>query len=471
MRPISKNQYDLYVFFTRSNLAEYFNEELEWYMNDAKTLWGVVCLDRNDQNYTVIFSARDENRQIRCIDVKVDIESIEKARTFLFERAKQLETEMICEKSKNVVGDLFSPKVKKTKLCETFCFVSESPAHSAARNVINEILPHFLDVDGNFIEQFQTTGFDARLWELYLFCYFNEEGIKINRKYSAPDFLLDDNGREVSVEAVVVANKSKDVACRCLPRIEDIEEDKVLMPAKWGSSLYSKLMHTDKAGRHYWEYEHTKGKPFVIAVEDFHNSFSMTWSQNSLITYLYGYEYTYEYNEKGELILHPIKVESHPKGEGRNSIPSGFFFQEGTENISAVLHSSCGTIAKFSRIGKQCGFDENDILMYRVGTVYNPDPNASVPKIFEYLVTEENSEPWSEGITIFHNPNAKHPLPFDYFRNAAQCYLEGEYIVTTLENAIVYSSITMHFTKESELQKYKGTLEKKVVKDAKEMEF
>jgi hypothetical protein len=30
------------------------------------------------------------------------------------------------------------------------------------------------DPDGNFIEQFQTTGFDARLWELYLFAMFCE---------------------------------------------------------------------------------------------------------------------------------------------------------------------------------------------------------------------------------------------------------------------------------------------------------
>lgn len=40
LKAISKNKYDLYVFFTRNNLAEFFNEEIEWYMNEAKTLWG-----------------------------------------------------------------------------------------------------------------------------------------------------------------------------------------------------------------------------------------------------------------------------------------------------------------------------------------------------------------------------------------------------------------------------------------------
>jgi len=32
------------------------------------------------------------------------------------------------------------------------------------------------DTDGNFVEQFQTTAFDACIWELYLFATFTELG-------------------------------------------------------------------------------------------------------------------------------------------------------------------------------------------------------------------------------------------------------------------------------------------------------
>ena len=35
---------------------------------------------------------------------------------------------------------------------------------------------YFQDVDGNFVQQFQSTGFDARLWELYLYALFTEQG-------------------------------------------------------------------------------------------------------------------------------------------------------------------------------------------------------------------------------------------------------------------------------------------------------
>jgi hypothetical protein len=459
---ISKNQYDLHVFFTRSNLAEFFNEEIEWYINESKNLWGVICLDMQDKNYTVIFSARDENRQIRCIDSKIDIENIDIARNYLFSHSKKLEQTEIANQvfNKNAVKDLFISKVKASKLDWYFDFISKSPAHSAARNVINEIMPHFFDVDGNFVEQFQTKGFDSRLWELYLFCYFNEEALLIDRSHFAPDFLLSTNHMKVSIEAVIVANKEPNKKWTELPEMEEISKEQELMPSRWGSSLYSKLTHTDKSGRHYWEYSHTQEMPFVLAIADFHETFSMTWSGNSLITYLYGYKYDHSYNENGELIIHPIKVEKHIKGEGRSTIPSGFFFQDNSENISAVLHSSCGTISKFNRIGKQCGLDEKNILMYRIVSAHNHDPNASIPNEFRYLVTEENSEPWSEGVTIFHNPNAKYPLSFDFFPNAAQCYLQDEFIATISNNPIVYSSATLNFAKESELENFKEHLYK-----------
>lgn len=457
MKAISQNQFDLYVFFTRNSLAEVFNEEIEWYMNDSKTLWSVICLDRQDENYTVIFSARDENRQIRCIDLKINIENIDQARNYIFSHSNKLEqTEILNQvNKKKVVKDLFVSKVKSSKPDKYFDFISKSATHSAARNVINEIMPHFFDVDGNFIEQFQTQGFDSRLWELYLFCYFNEEGLLIDRSHSAPDFLLSSHDMIVSLEAVIVANKDPNKVWIERPDLEGISNKKDLMPARWGSSLFTKLTHRDKSGRHYWEYSHTKEKPFILAIADFHEPYSMTWSQNSLITYLYGYRYDFSYDENGELIIHPIKVEKHNKGEGRNEIPSGFFFQDNTENISAVLHSSCATISKFSRIGKQCGLDENDVLMHRIVSMHNPDPNASEPIMFEYVVTEENSETWAEGVTVFHNPNAKYPLPLDFFSNAAQCYFKDEYIVTEYINSLVYSSVTSHFIEESKLENLK----------------
>ena len=45
------------------------------------------------------------------------------------------------------------------------------------------------DADGNLVEQFQTTGFDARMWELYLFAVLTEANVVVARPHAAPDFL------------------------------------------------------------------------------------------------------------------------------------------------------------------------------------------------------------------------------------------------------------------------------------------
>ena len=50
------------------------------------------------------------------------------------------------------------------------------------------MMHYFEDVDRNFIQQFQSDGFDARIWELYLYALLNELGYGLDRAHAAPDF-------------------------------------------------------------------------------------------------------------------------------------------------------------------------------------------------------------------------------------------------------------------------------------------
>lgn len=63
------------------------------------------------------------------------------------------------------------------------------------------------DADGNFIEQFQTTGFDRRLWELYLFATFDELGYRRNTTRATPHFILTGLLGQIAI-AVTTANTS-----------------------------------------------------------------------------------------------------------------------------------------------------------------------------------------------------------------------------------------------------------------------
>ncbi len=453
MRNISRKAFDIYVGFTRNSAIFSIADEVRWYANEDTTLFAVILFDFTDKDYNAVFLKRDQDRKIKYVDNAISFNSISEAEDWINITESKVNAgkiQLTPEIDSRIGVDLFRIIVKESRLHPYFRAVNEISAHVAAKKLINEITPHFVDVDGNYIEQFQTSGFNSRLWELYLFCYFHEEGLIINRKHEAPDFMLSNGEISVAVEAVIAENKTPylNIDERRLPFDVDVEKEmENKLPLIYGSPLNTKLTHTTKdKGLHYWEYEHTKNIPFVIAIADFHDVFAMTMSTTALINYLYGLKHSHYYEKNGDLVIVTEKIESHIKEDTGVKIPSGFFFQPGTENISAIIHSASGTLSKFDRIGKQCGFDTNNTIMQRIVTVYNPEPNADKPLVVEYFVDENCEETWGEGVSVYHNPNALIPLPSDFLSSAAHHFLEGGKIVTENVKAHVYSSFTFLFS-------------------------
>jgi hypothetical protein len=50
--------------------------------------------------------------------------------------------------------------------------------------------------------------------------------------------------------------------------------------------------------------------------------------------------------------------------------------------------------------------------------------NTGVEEAFSQMVTPGYEEDWIDGFTVFHNPNALNPLPFDAFPGAAHVFEE-----------------------------------------------
>lgn len=109
-----------------------------------------------------------------------------------------------------------------------------------------------------------------------------------------------------------------------------------------------------------------------------------------------------------------------------NCIPSGFFDQEGAEHVSAVLFNNSATLPKFNRMGFVAGFGSRRVQMVRTGKALNPDPNAAEPFPFTIAVDEVYQESWSEGLDIFHNPHAFHPLDPRHFPTAMHHHLQSD---------------------------------------------
>lgn len=212
------------------------------------------------------------------------------------------------------------------------------------------------------------------------------------------------------------------------------------MPIKWGSPLFTKLK------KEYWKLPHVKGKALVFAIADFHDDRSMLWSSTALVTYLYGVYHDFKYDEDNKLVITPVKIDTHKRMDGKQ-IPSGFFFQPGSENVSAILSSASGTISKFNRLGRQAGFSHPDVIMIRKGTRHDHDPNASVPKLFQYIVDENSNETWAEGLSMFHNPNALHPVPKELFPTIGHHEFRDGQIVSYLPEFHPYGSVTLNMRK------------------------
>jgi hypothetical protein len=141
-------------------------------------------------------------------------------------------------------------------------------------------------------------------------------------------------------------------------------------------------------------------------------------------------------------ILRTLKVHR----VGRKTIPSGFFNLDGAENVSAVIFSNSGTLAKFDRMAVQA--DPEEHVLYRFGQCADPHPTALRPASFRYRVGHsEFEESWVHGLNVFHNPRALHPLARRTFgQDAYEVFFENGTRWEYRPRFHVFSSQTMRFS-------------------------
>ncbi|MFA6062312.1 MAG: hypothetical protein WC736_06835 [Gallionella sp.] len=447
---ITAERYNAFVAWTRSPIADAVGIELEFFADRVERLIGVLIKDRYDRDFGFVMLGRDAKGRFRCIDVNCSMTKTN-ARHALFASFKKLiasgETEFCQgdEKTDKAGVDLFSTKLPVDQQHPAFHMLGSRVHWVPARAIMSEMMRHYVDVDGNFVEQFQTTAFDSRIWELYLYAALLELGLFVTKEREAPDFEVSDGRDKVFIEAVIVGPSPNDPPLELpkngMPRMRAPEEIRELLktraPIRFGSALYSKLNRKTK----YWDLEHVKGHPLVFAVADFHEDQSMTWTSPALLEYLYGVTHEFIFDDSGQLIITPLKIETH-EYQGK-VIPSGYFLQPGAENVSAVLFSSSGTISKFNRMGKLAGFGFPNQRIFRSGVKHRHDPNAAMPDPFFHEVKQGTvTETWAEGLSMFHNPNAKHPVDPDMFPGIAHHWFVGGQVKSSLPEFHVYSSFT-----------------------------
>jgi hypothetical protein len=414
MKLITERRFNALAGYAKLPESVLFIKELSWFEEGDETLLGMVGLDTIDNDYSAAVFGRDARGCFRYVNGLVSMSTQAEATLWLRDRLAELVLEPPeSHYQGDEVGqavDFFRPIIDEARRAVAFEQLRTLRHYSHALGLLRGLMYYFRDPDGHFIQQFQSdAGFDARLWELYLYATFTEAGYGFDRQHHAPDFHCRGPLGEFFVEATTVGVSPIPIEID-ESNIESYHEDYI--PVRFAGALRAKLQ------KHYWELPHVAGHPLVIAIQDFHATGSMKWSTPSLIEYLYGLRQI----EDEDGTARSVSITEH-RWKAK-VISSNFFAQSGAENISAVIANPSGTLSKFTRMGFLAGFGDRDLKIYRRGIAFQ-DESGAAPTPYAVEVTAEGyDETWGEGLAVYHNPRAKVPFPEECLPNAGHFIVE-----------------------------------------------
>jgi len=405
-------------------------EEVAYYKNDEGTIYGVIAKDRFDGDFGSVVLGRDANKRFRTIEPPLKFYD-SPAEAFL-----ELEEKFIKVHGEgsqvHPQGDetgkpneLYRVIAKEDKLHKLFIVLLNDPIYKVARSFIGEAVYAYVDVDGNYIKDFQSTGFNARLWELYLYIFLKYQSFEFDHSFHAPDYLIEKRDISIALEATTVNSDAKFDEPYPSDDVEAYRLTSDYLPIKFGSSLFSKLQ------KKYWELDHMKDRPFIIAIHDYHMQNLLPYAGMALRSYLYGVRYkTVIENGSVTICLDnktlpiPEVIEKHKYKH--KEIPSNFFNQPGAENVSAVLFCNNATIDTFNRYGKLAKMDGHSLVIVKISETTDFRSPTYNPKIIsENIESDDYYEVWEDTMCIFHNPNASNPIKPDVFDGISQCFIDA----------------------------------------------
>jgi hypothetical protein len=423
---LSQKRYEALAGYTRQPFLVLIVEEVCAYATDDERVVGVITHDLADDDFGWVALARDETARFRCVDVRASIPSFEEARDGVVAALQKLgakpDDEFHQGDAKGPPVDFFAPLAPPEKMHGSFKLLSSSAKYSCAREMIAAMMRYHTDVDGNFVRDFQSAGFDARLWELYLFAVFSELRYATDAAQNVPDFVWTSPFGRFGVEATTINPPPGKPVKLPTDDKELIRYYENYVPIKFARAMKKKLQREPR----YWDLPHMSGLPFVIAVQDFHAPLSMQNISFVLTEYLFGIRHRVE---NGARIIE--RLTEHRYGELVE--PSGFFSLPESENVSAVIANPQGTITKFNRMGFLAGFGDQSLRMTRSGIRRSELEGKGAPIPFRHEVHESGyAESWVEGMVVWHNPRAKIPLDPNLIPGAAHEFLQADGRIITM---------------------------------------
>lgn len=325
--------------------------------------------------------------------------------------------------------DIFSQvkNVKENQWHAKFKLLKEDPLQDGERNILNEWVEGLVDRDHNMIEKFQKT-FHSSFWEFYLYACFKKLGFSMDQTHNRPDFMIT-APIKMNVEAVVsnIKNMGRPESTRNLEDLMDafvppIEQEDFVEVQREAVIRQSNAINT-KANKYMKEYSKIQwvdeDVPFVIALSSYSQVNYGREYIYPMMTLLYGMEYC-PVSDDYRNIEYIIKPETNAQ------IKVGLFNTEQYKHVSAVLYSCSTTLGKLTALSKS----EGNFCIDTVWEIRRDYEDISIP----YKLQEVNSinpELLTDGLFVFHNPNAAHKLNPSIFKNTniVQYFFENGKII------------------------------------------
>lgn len=429
LRYVSRARFDAFAGYARAPEVALVAEEIAWLESPSSEVFALLIVDLDTQFSGIIFVA-DLNGRFRWATQTTYFDTAPQAFEALQFLTVRVLTEIDSFREQGDEGvaapsDFFRLRVPRQRQHPNFIRLAEGGGHQAARALLEILMRWYEDRDGNFIEQFQSTGFDARIWELYLWATFVSLGYEITLPKPSPDFLARGLDGAFAVEATTI-NPSIGPDGRPVgtPRPTNPDELRAYgeryLPIRYAGPLTAKL------AKRYWEQPSVAGLPLVLAIQDFHDDLSMTFSQGGLLAYLFGISLYDVVDDTGK----PARLSQHVWGN--KTVRSGFFTLPGAEHVSAVIFNGQGTIAKFTRMAVKCGFDPGGVSIIHTGRRLDLSGVEPQQRSFSQPVATDYAEEWVNGMDVFHNPYAVEPMKPHLVPGAAHHILTPDGSVSTL---------------------------------------
>ena len=166
--------------------------------------------------------------------------------------------------------NLFKPVVQEARQHQNFRNLL-AIGNGFTLDVLNDWVRGFVDRDGKFVQEFQTT-FNPGFWELYLFAVLKKYGMTVDFSKDRPDFCIPT--QNLNIEATIASNAQGAVpeyARLGKAPPSDLNAFNFQTIIRLANSLGEKHR---KYINSYTALAHVKDKSYVIAVTNFDQPFS-----------------------------------------------------------------------------------------------------------------------------------------------------------------------------------------------------